>query len=303
METHDLDELGLPFCTAASAPGAAGAVDGAAADRAALEVLYRATGGDNWDDNDNWLSDAPLHSWLGVTTDSGGRVTKLLLAGNRLSGELPAELGNLANLTRLKLSDNALRGPLPAELGNLANLERLELEDNELRGPLPAELGNLANLTRLYLAGNPLSGCLPAAWSGVETHDLEELGLPFCAAADGAAVDRAALEALYRATGGDNWDDNDNWLSDAPLDAWLGVTTDSGGRVTKLLLAGNGLNGELPGRTGQPRQPDAAQTQRQRVARPDSTRTRQPRQPGTAGTRRQPVERGPSRPNWATSPT
>ena len=45
----------------------------------------------------------------------------------------------------------------------------------------------------------------------------------FCAAfaadavaQDAAASDRAALEAIYRATGGDNWTDNANWLSEAP---------------------------------------------------------------------------------------
>ena len=35
--------------------------------------------------------------------------------------------------------------------------------------------------------------------------------------------DRAALVALYHATGGDNWRRNDNWLSDAPLTNWTGV--------------------------------------------------------------------------------
>lgn len=31
------------------------------------------------------------------------------------------------------------------------------------------------------------------------------------------ASDRAALVALYNATDGANWDDNDDWLSDEPL--------------------------------------------------------------------------------------
>ena len=35
--------------------------------------------------------------------------------------------------------------------------------------------------------------------------------------------DRVALEALYRATGGDDWTDNTNWLSDEPLGEWYGV--------------------------------------------------------------------------------
>ena len=31
------------------------------------------------------------------------------------------------------------------------------------------------------------------------------------------AADRTALEAIYGATGGDDWTNNTNWLSSAPL--------------------------------------------------------------------------------------
>ena len=41
------------------------------------------------------------------------------------------------------------------------------------------------------------------------------------------AVDRAALEALYKATGGANWTNNINWLTSGALSTWYGVTTDS----------------------------------------------------------------------------
>ena len=49
--------------------------------------------------------------------------------------------------------------------------------------------------------------------------------------------DRAALVALYKATGGANWTNNTNWLTNAPIGQWQGVTTDSQGRVTELNLA------------------------------------------------------------------
>ena len=48
-------------------------------------------------------------------------------------------------------------------------------------------------------------------------------------------TDREALIALYNATGGPNWSNNTNWLSDAPLDQWHGVTTDGTGRVARLI--------------------------------------------------------------------
>ena len=50
--------------------------------------------------------------------------------------------------------------------------------------------------------------------------------------------DRAILVALYDATNGPNWINNDGWLTNAPLGDWYGVTTDGAGRVVVLDLAG-----------------------------------------------------------------
>ena len=125
-------------------------------DRAVLVALYNATDGANWTNNTNWLSDRPIREWHGVTSDAGGRVNGLLLGGNQLSGDIPAELGNLANLEFLHLHSNQLGGAIPAELGNLANLEELLLSTNQLTGEIPVELGNLANLERAVPLHQPV---------------------------------------------------------------------------------------------------------------------------------------------------
>ena len=65
-----------------------------------------------------------------------------------------------------------------------------------------------------------------------------------------AAAERAALVALYDATGGASWTDRTNWLSDAPLNRWYGVETDRNGRVTHLNLFDNNLSGPLPASWG-----------------------------------------------------
>ena len=130
-------------------------------DREALVALYNATGGPNWRRNNNWLSDVPISEWEGVTTDGNGRVTELGLPGNELRGEIPPELGNLANLTKLWLTENELSGEIPPELGNLASLSWLGLSGNQLSGEIPLELGNLANLEYLFHGGNELSGEIP----------------------------------------------------------------------------------------------------------------------------------------------
>ena len=64
------------------------------------------------------------------------------------------------------------------------------------------------------------------------------------------ATGRAALVALYNATDGANWKNNDKWLSEAPIGEWYGVTTDSDGRVTELNLNNNQLSGEVPSELG-----------------------------------------------------
>ena len=84
--------------TATDAPAAATAPTlgptSAETDREALVALYNAMDGGNWNESANWLSDAPLGEWEGVTTDGDGRVIRLYLSGYRLIGEIPAELGS-----------------------------------------------------------------------------------------------------------------------------------------------------------------------------------------------------------------
>ena len=110
--------------------------------------------GESWQNSDGWLYTEDLGQWNGVTTDAAGRVTELNLRDNRLSGELPEELGILTSLTELDLRDNRLSGPIPPELGNLTNLTELNLQGQN----------------------HQLSGCIPGSLRGVEyTGDP-----PFC---------------------------------------------------------------------------------------------------------------------------
>ena len=164
-------------------------------DRAALVALYNETDGPLWINDTDWLSDAPLGDWYGVSTDENGRVIglglgqnglvgnvpselgslaelqSLALFQNRLSGPIPPELGSLTVLGNLILSNNRLSGPIPPELGNLTELASLNLNRNELTGPLPPELGKLVNLTELRYSGNKLTGPLPP-----QLGSLAELG-------------------------------------------------------------------------------------------------------------------------------
>ena len=141
----------------------------------ALLALYRGLGGDGWCRNANWATDAPLDTWYGLTIDSDGNVTRLVMSVNELIGRIPPQIGMLESLEVLHLTYSKLTGPIPRELGNLQRLRHIGLESNELTGPIPSELGYLPQLKSLILAENDLTGPIPPDLGNL--HQLRELAL------------------------------------------------------------------------------------------------------------------------------
>ena len=199
--------------------------DDAVLDRNVLIALYNATDGTNWKTSTNWLTDEPLESWYGIGVNTAGRVDSLILEENDMSGTIPTSLGNLTDLLMLDLSDNELSGVIPAELGNLVSLVTLDLSNNELSGEIPFAVISLPSIQTLDLSGNQFAS------------------LP---------TEREVLIAFYNATGGPDWYDSSNWLSEKPLASWHGVTTnEDGSAVTGLALDFNNLAGGIPPELGQ----------------------------------------------------
>ena len=131
-------------------------------DWGALTLLYGATRGEGWVNNHNWMTDAPLGRWYGVSVNTSGRVAQLNLPENGLAGVIPPELGRLTELSSLVLADNQLTGPIPTELGGLGKLSVLKLERNYLDNPIPVELGGLTGLREVDLRYNQLTGAIPS---------------------------------------------------------------------------------------------------------------------------------------------
>ena len=159
-------------------------------DSLALVKIYNNMNGTNWTHQENWLSDAPVKDWWGITVENN-RVTSIdffwdwdstqNMAGeivdefwdltalevidlsvNQISGSISPKIENHTNLTVLKLNTNNLEESIPNELGNLTKLQIVNMGNNQLTGPIPPELENLADLQILSIYSNQLSGPIPS---------------------------------------------------------------------------------------------------------------------------------------------
>ena len=98
-----------------------------------------------------------------------------------------------------------------------------------------------------------------------------------------ASMDRQILTTFYIATEGAGWGTSTNWLSDGPLGAWYGVTTDDRDRVTELELPDNRLRNSIPRELGGLQKLVRLDLNGNRfLGRDDSAPTRRPREPGMA---------------------
>ena len=145
-------------------------------DRTVLELFYERTTGEWWTNNENWMTEAPLGEWHGITTNAQGRVTEIRFDSNNLDGTLLPEIGNLSQLKVLHIRGNRdLTKGIPTEIVNLSQLEILDLAVNMIGGEIPPGIGNLSNLKQLVLSLNHLNGEIPPELANLQ--NLEWLDL------------------------------------------------------------------------------------------------------------------------------
>ncbi|KAF8369610.1 hypothetical protein HHK36_032367 [Tetracentron sinense] len=62
------------------------------------------------------------------------------LIGNRISGTIPAEIGELKHLSVLNVADNLIFGNIPPSNVNLSRLMHLDLNNNRNTGQIPSSI-------------------------------------------------------------------------------------------------------------------------------------------------------------------
>lgn len=142
--------------------------------RYALASFYHSTDGQNWKNNEGWLTDADECDWYTLlpSCDSQGVYQNLNLGFNGLSGTIPQQVALLSNLRELVLtgttgSPRTIGGVLPEEIGQMKGLRVLGVQGNLLFGRIPAELGELIHLEILDLSMNRFTLSIPAALSSL----------------------------------------------------------------------------------------------------------------------------------------
>ncbi|XWS27571.1 hypothetical protein CRYUN_Cryun26dG0127500 [Craigia yunnanensis] len=101
------------------------------------------------------------------------------LSCNRLTGQIPQEIGNLSELHSLNLSNNNLTGFIPSTFSKLKQIESLDLSNNNLSGRIPIQLTELNSLAVFNVSYNNFSGSIPFKAQFWTFDESSYMGNPF----------------------------------------------------------------------------------------------------------------------------
>jgi Leucine-rich repeat (LRR) protein len=192
-------------------------------------------------------------------------IHKVYLTGNSFGGQIPLDFihaaleGDERHDISIDLSRNELGGVLPESLDDLESLKiNWFLGDNEWTD-VPVSLCDNDKWNDGAIKEFECNGllCPPGTFNHNGFQSLEK-DCQKCSSSEywGATScydkdDRSVLVELYVGLDGEKWNRNDNWGSSKNVCDWFGVTCWStsdkkDGRVRKIQLANNNLEGEIP---------------------------------------------------------
>ncbi|KAK8571693.1 hypothetical protein V6N12_027768 [Hibiscus sabdariffa] len=131
-------------------------------------------------DTDGEYPSGYMEERIEFTTKSGAysygghileNMTGIDLSSNKLTDQIPYELGNLSQIHSLNLSHNNLIGVIPSSFSKLKQLESLDLSYNNLTGKIPNQLIEMNSLEVFSVAHNNLSGSIPEPKAQFGTFD------------------------------------------------------------------------------------------------------------------------------------
>ncbi|CAI5513828.1 unnamed protein product [Closterium sp. Naga37s-1] len=148
-------------------------------------------------------------TWNGVACDDSGKVLRVSLKGQGLTGSIHSEISKLTTLTLLDLQSNQLEGKMDAFTANIKAplvLKELYLHYNYLYGIFPLALLAIKTLSTLSVAFNYLTGSLPTALpatlasldvqSNFLAGSVPANTIPYCASTGNCLVDASKCASL-----------------------------------------------------------------------------------------------------------
>ena len=176
-----------------------------------------------------------------------GELTVLRLVGasdSNLKGPWPKGIENLTGLTEIEFYNRRLTGSIPAAIGNLTELEKLQIDNNDyLSGTIPSSIGSLTELTQFSLGGQLLTGPIPA-----EFGNLTDLTRSWSNDSRFTGYFPGTFNNLTSVTASTSFDWRDNYISGCiptgfagPRGAWLNPQLDAAGNSVTLPVCSAGI--------------------------------------------------------------
>lgn len=191
------------------------------------------------------LSENSLTGEIPVSLNGSGLQTLWLNnqkgEGESLSGSIDV-VATMASLTSLWLHGNRFTGSIPENIGDLVSLKELNLNGNDLVGIVPSSLGDMV-LDNLDLNNNRFMGPIPK----FKALKVSYINNDFCVNETGVACSFEVM-ALLGFLGGVNYPSNlvDSWSGNNPCEGpWLGIKCNADGKVSMINLPRFNLSGSL----------------------------------------------------------
>ncbi|VAH53142.1 unnamed protein product [Triticum turgidum subsp. durum] len=159
----------------------------------------------------------------------------LYLMDSRVSGSIPADIGNLVGLNRLAIANTFISGVIPDSIGKLGDLALLALYNNSLSGLIPPSLGNLSQLNTLYAYYGNLEGPIPASLGELKKLFVLDLSTNYRL---NGSIPREILKLPGL-----------SWYLDLSYNSLSGPIPNEVGslaNLNQLILSGNQLSGKIP---------------------------------------------------------